>query len=162
MKQGVYDILVDLVLTGQAGFYRLAYSYLNNREDALDAVQNAVSRALGHYGELKSEKAVKSWFYRILINECLMLLKERARSAGNVDDMGEVPYEEKGFEPSADLGNYLDCLDTETKTIIKLRFFEELSLTETAEIMDMNLNTVKAKLYRGLKQLKAIIPEDEL
>ena len=38
MKQGVYDILVDLVLTGQAGFYRLAYSYLNNREDALDAV----------------------------------------------------------------------------------------------------------------------------
>lgn len=131
MKQGIYDILVDLILTGQDSFYRLAYSYLDNREDALDAVQNAVSRALGHYAELRSEKAVKSWFYRILINECLIFARNRSRSPINADDAAEARYEEKGFEPSADLGNYLDCLDTETKTIIKLRFFEELSLTET-------------------------------
>lgn len=162
MKQGIYDILVDLILTGQDSFYRLAYSYLNNREDAMDAVQNAVSRALGHYGELRNEKTVKSWFYRILINECLMLVRNRSRSPVNIEDAAEMRYEEKGFEPSADLGSYLNRLDTESSTIIKLRYFEELPINEIAEIMGMNLNTVKAKLYRGLKQLKVIIPEDEI
>lgn len=162
MKQGIYDILVDLILTGQDNFYRLAYSYLDNREDALDAVQNAVSRALGHYGELRSEKAVKSWFYRILINECLILVRNRSRAPVNIEDAAEARYEEKGFEPSADLWSYLNRLDTESSTIIKLRYFEELPINEIAEIMGMNLNTVKAKLYRGLKQLKVIIPEDEI
>ena len=77
MKQGIYDILVDLILTGQDSFYRLAYSYLDNREDALDAVQNAVSRALGHYAELRSEKAVKAGFRYLLVHmfggNCLLI-----------------------------------------------------------------------------------------
>ena len=43
--------------------------------------------------------------------------------------------------------------------IIKLRFYEELSLQEIAQIMEMNLNTVKSKLYRGLKALRLSLEE---
>lgn len=43
--------------------------------------------------------------------------------------------------------------------MIKLRFYEEMSLKEISEIVDMNLNTVKAKLYRGLKALKQEMEE---
>lgn len=53
----------------------------------------------------------------------------------------------------------INRLDGDTQTIIKLRFFEELSLKEIAQIMEMNLNTVKARLYRGLRQLKVNIQE---
>ena len=45
--------------------------------------------------------------------------------------------------------------------MIRLRYFEELSLKEIAEILTMNLNTVKAKLYRGLKKLKVQMQEGD-
>ena len=54
---------------------------------------------------------------------------------------------------------YLGRLDGDTQTIIRLRFFEELSLAEIARITELNLNTVKARLYRGLKRLRIDIQE---
>lgn len=52
-------------------------------------------------------------------------------------------------------------MELDVQNIMKLRFYEELSLKEIAEITRMNLNTVKAKLYRGLKLLKLNIQEVE-
>ena len=63
-------------------------------------------------------------------------------------------YEERRFDVQDDLYEQINNLDTETQTIIKLRFYEDLTLKEIAEITEMNLNTVKAKLYRGLQALK--------
>ena len=53
-------------------------------------------------------------------------------------------------------------LEEDVQCIVKLRFFEELTLKEISDVMQMNLNTVKAKLYRGLKQLKQNIKEADL
>ena len=55
----------------QARFYRLAYSYLKDREEALDAVQTAVCRALEKQRELKDPEALRAWFYHILVNVCM-------------------------------------------------------------------------------------------
>ena len=56
----------------------------------------------------------------------------------------------------------LDRLEPDVQGIIRLRFFEELSLKEISCITGLNLNTVKTKLYRGLKQLKVNIQEADL
>ena len=53
----------------------------------------------------------------------------------------------------------LEELEEDTQQIIKLRFFEELSLKEISEITGLNLSTVKTKLYRGLKLLKESVQE---
>ncbi len=53
----------------------------------------------------------------------------------------------------------INRLEKDVQSIIKLRFFEEMSLQEIADVMEMNLNTVKAKLYRGLKLLKQNMQE---
>ena len=79
MKQDLYQEIVAYIIENQNKFYRLAYSYVGKREDALDLVQNAVCRALEHYGGLKNAAAVRAWFYRILVNECLRMIKERER-----------------------------------------------------------------------------------
>ena len=52
-------------------------------------------------------------------------------------------------------------MEEDTQSIIKLRFFEELELSEIARILKMNLNTVKTKLYRGLKTLRAEMEKEE-
>ena len=159
MKQDLYDHIVGYIVENQNTFYRLSYSYVRDREDALDVVQSAVCKALEHYGRIRNKEAVRTWFYRILVNESLQLMKARNRFSLTGQEQEEGSYEEKGFEMQNDLYDEISRLDGETQTIIKLRYFEELPLKEIAQIMEMNLNTVKAKLYRGLKQLKVNIQE---
>ena len=68
MKQDMYPKITAYIIENQNKFYRLAYSYVRNREDALDVVQNAVCSALEHYQTLRSQEAIRTWFYRILVN----------------------------------------------------------------------------------------------
>ena len=144
----------------QNKFYRVAYSYARNQEDALDIVQNAVCKALESYKNLRNADAVKTWFYRILINESLAAIKQRKKELLSDDNLQkEEAYYEKGYEQQDDIKEELDRLEEDIQTIIRLRFFEELSLKEISEITGLNLNTVKTKLYRGLKLLRENIQE---
>lgn len=163
MKQILYERLIQYIVENQEKFYRIAYSYTRHQEDALDAVQNAVCKALEAYESIKNADAVRTWFYRILVNECLTVLKKRNKTvlaAGAVEQ--EEVYYEKGYEQGGGLGEELEKLDLDVQGIIKLRFFEEMSLKEISSITGFNLNTVKTKLYRGLKLLKENIQEAEL
>ena len=138
----------------------MAYSYTRHQEDALDAVQSAVCKALESHESIKNADAIRAWFYRILINECLLVLKKRKRFLQNTDHLSqEEVYYEKGYDQNDDMERELDRLELDVQGIIKLRFFEELSLKEISRITGLNLNTVKTKLYRGLKQLKVQMQE---
>ena len=161
MRQDLYETITAYIIEHQNQFYRLAYSYVRNQEDALDAVQNAVCKALEHYGALKNEQTIRTWFYRILVNESLGILKKKKTEFLSDGEDWDIPYHEKGYDAEDDLYEQIQRLEEQTQTIIKLRFFEELSLKEVAEITGLNLNTVKTKLYRGLKQLKENIQEVE-
>jgi len=160
MKQILYEKLIQYILENQDRFYRVAYSYTRHQEDALDVVQSAVCKALEAHESIKNADAVKTWFYRILINECLTVLKKRKRLFLTADDLEqEEVYYEKGYEQDDEIEKELDRLELDIQEIIRLRFFEELSLKEISCITGLNLNTVKTKLYRGLKQLKENIQE---
>ncbi len=163
MKQILYERLIQYILENQDRFYRIAYSYTKHQEDSLDAVQSAVCKALEAHESIKNADAVKTWFYKILINECFLVLKKRSRTSLSIDTaQQEVMYYEKGYEAEDDIEKELDSLESDVQEIIKLRFFEELSLKEISDITGLNLNTVKTKLYRGLKQLKETIQEVDL
>lgn len=163
MKETIYEMLIAYILDNQDRFYRVAYSYTKHQEDALDAVQNAVCKALESYESIRNADAIKTWFYRILINECLTVDRKRKKAA-LFDDTAEqeLVYYEKGYEPEDDIEQELDKLDIGIQEIIRLRFFEEMSLKEISSITGLNLSTVKSKLYRGLKLLKENIQEAEL
>ena len=85
MNKKLYEKLIQYILDHQDRFYRLAYSYTKNQEDALDAVQNAVCKALEAYENIRNADAIKTWFYRILINECLRVIKRRKQDAVSAD-----------------------------------------------------------------------------
>ena len=143
--------------------YRFVYRQTGSREDAMDLTQSifiAVLRALPGY---RAERAsFRTWMYRIVVNESLQLLKAREREVLSGEDQPEASYQEPGFEaPEEDLMAQLDRLEWTEQEVIRLRYFEELSLKEIAEILTMNLNTVKAKLYRGLKKLKVQMQEGD-
>lgn len=146
--------LENYLIENQARFYRLAYSYLQNREEALDAVQTAVCRALEGRGGLRSAEMMRSWFNRILINICLDMLRQKKRVITVApEDLTAGSYEDP-LPADETLINRINALSLEEQTIIKLRFFEDLSLKEISEITNVNLNTVKTRLYGALKKLR--------
>ena len=160
MTQDLYNRIVDYIVSNQEKFYRLSYSYVHNQEDAMDIVQSAVCKALDHYGALRNENAIRTWFYRILVNESLLLIRKQKMEIPTEDGIGqEVPYYEEGYNGEPDIYGQLNQLEEDVQTIIKLRYFEELTLKEIAYVTSTNLNTVKARLYRGLRLLKQNIQE---
>lgn len=146
------ETLTQYLVENQAGFYRWAYGVLKNPDEALDAVQTAVCRALEHQDSLRNTGAIRTWFYRILMNVCNDALRQRDRVIPFPADL-EPAREDP--EPADDtLAQRVDALPPEVGTVIKLRFYEELTLKEISRITGQNLSTVKSRLYAGLKKLR--------
>ena len=79
-----------------------------------------------------------------------------------VVSLEDIPVEQgkEDVYEDIDLKEALDSLNAEDKAVIQLRFFEDKSLNEIAEILDENLSTVKSRLYRGLRKLKLQLAEE--
>lgn len=145
--------LTDYLVENQVRLYRLAYSYLRNQEDALDAVQTSICKAIEKQSSLRSAETLPTWTRRILINTCMDMLRQRSRVIYMEDEELNVGTHEDVYPSDSSLTDQINDLPTEIATVIKLRFFEELSLKEISEITTTNLNTVKTRLYAGLKKL---------
>lgn len=155
----VYKKLSDYLIKNQEKFYRLSYTYLRNEYDALDVVQNAILKALEKYKSIKNVDAINTWFYRILVNENLLYLKKKKREICLEDKYLDTIYIEN-FNDNIDIYEKLKFLPTEIQTIIILHYFEDLTFLEISKIMDINVNTIKSKLYNSLKKLKVKFKEE--
>ena len=156
--KSVYDQTVEYILDNQEKMYRLAYSYVQNKENALDVVQNAICTALEKCDSIRNPEALRTWIYRVVVNEALQLLRKGKREISwDPGTMPEDTYWEAPVEEVQEVYAQVQKLPPPIKTIIVLRFYEELSLKEIAQVTGLNINTVKSRLYRGLADLgKAI------
>ena len=146
--------LIDYLVENQTRFYRLAYSCLQDREEALDAVQTAVCKALEKQDGLKDAGAMRTWFYRILVNVCTDTLRQRKRVTLVPPEALDAGSYEDPLPEDGSLARRVDALPPEIAAIVKLRFYEELSLQEISAVVDCSLSTVKTRLYTGLKKLR--------
>nr|WP_326186038.1 sigma-70 family RNA polymerase sigma factor [uncultured Oscillibacter sp.] len=154
--------MTTFLVEEQARFYRLAYSYLKNREEALDAVQTAVCRALEKQDSLREPGALRTWFYHILVNVCTDQLRRRRRVAFVPPDALDTGSYEDPLPADGTLAERVDALPVEIGTVVRLRFYEELSLKEISAVTGLNLSTVKSRLYTGLKKLKVSLEGAEI
>ncbi len=165
MKQDIYDLTVEHILDNQDKAYRLAYSYVQDRDAALDVVQNAACQALEKCWGVKNPSALKTWYYRIVVNEALQYLRKNSREISTQpEDMKEEAYLEEGYDRAdEDARVFAQVLELppDMKTVVLLRFYEQLSLAEIARVTDANLNTVKSRLYAALKKLRKSLEEME-
>lgn len=142
-----------LLLTNYNQYYRLAYSYVHNENDAYDIVQNAAYKAIKNSGSLKQENFASTWLYRIVINEIFTYCRQQ--KTVSLEDAKET-YAEDSYE-DLDLKRALEHLPENDRMIVELKYFEDMKLEEIADILEENINTVKSRLYRSLKKLKVMI-----
>ncbi|GAA0239086.1 RNA polymerase sigma factor [Metaclostridioides mangenotii] len=150
----------EYIIENKNSFYRVAYSYTKNEDDALDVVQESIYKALYSVDNLQDINYIKTWFYKILIRTSIDNIRKNARYKNLVST--ELPLDQDGVYDKytdIDLRKALEELPIEYKSILLLRFFEDLKIEEVAEILDENVNTVKTRLYTALKKLKYKIKE---
>lgn len=146
------DAVISNILTSEyAMFYRIAFSYVRSEADAQDIVQESAYKAIYHANKLKNPEFAKTWVCRIVINEAVSFLRKRSKEQTE-PMLTEVAAGEK--EDMTDLRNALQKLSPEEKTVIILRFFEDMKLEEVAAVCKESVSTVKSRLYRTLKKLK--------
>jgi len=159
-KEKMYNEVVEYILENRERFYRFAFSYTKDKETALDVVQSSICKALEKYTDIRDVTKVNSWFYKVLLNETYSQLKKNNREIATAgEEMPEGIYTESAYDKDDELYFRINSLPKELKTIIILRFFEDLPLSDIAVITKTNLNTVKTRLYSALKKLKRIYEE---
>ena len=156
MSHVAREILIEYIKENQNKLYKIAYTYTKNQDLALDIVQETVTKALENIHKLKQEEFVKTWFYRILINEALQTVKKNKKIIEYelVENETSTQNNEDNIVENIDIYNRIEKLNDKLKTVIILRFFENLKIEEIAVITNTNTNTVKSRLYKGLNEIK--------
>jgi RNA polymerase sigma-70 factor (ECF subfamily) len=151
----IEEQITDYIMENKEKYYRLAYSYVRNIEDALDIIQESIYKAISSLDSLKEFSYVKTWFYRIVVNTSLDFLRKHKKMVA-VDDEVLATYDEgtAAVYPNIDLQRALENLPVNYRSIVVLRFFEDLKIEEIAEILEENINTVKTRLYKALELLR--------
>jgi len=161
-REGAFETFVERY---QKRLYRLAWGYLRQHEDALDAVQETMVKiylARAHY---RPESHPFTWASRILVNHCLdVLRRKRVRPADSLEETQErhpgrdVVPPDPGATPESrhatdefrrHVEQAVATLPESQREIFVLRHFEEMSLQEIAVARGCALGTVKSSLHRA-------------
>lgn len=145
----------ELIVENRQAFYRIAYSYVKNEQEALDIVSEAVYRGLVHIRDLREPEFFKTWMTRIVINTALEMIRKNSRQTVLKDDMLEdVDMEQMEQEVRFDLYTALDALGAEDKSYIILKYFEGYSFKDISNLLEIPESTVKSKVYRCLEWMR--------
>ena len=158
--QGDHGAFRGLVERYHGPLFRLALRMLGNAEDAKDATQDAFVSAYEHLATFDPRRRFFSWIYRILVNDCLNVLRAR-RPVEPLDPLhagGDDPFARaEAGEVRARVRGALLRLTDEQREVILLRHFAGLSYREIAEAIEMPEKTVKSRLFAARQRLGELL-----
>lgn len=155
-KSKKYLMLVDYIKSNQNNFYRLAFTYVKNKDESLDIVQESIYKALTCIDNLNDTSFMKTWMYRIIVNTSITYIRKNKRII-LMDEVPDIISADVDSAEVLDLYNAIDRLSENYKTVITLKYFEDLKIDEIALITDCNVNTVKSRIYAAINKLRVIM-----
>jgi len=180
-------LLAELAGSPAKKGYGIAYDLLRNRAEAEEAVQEALVRACESIGELREPAAAPAWFLRIVTTMCLRTLRRRRlrralfgwlpgktdpdaapTAEESRDDIAQrmhgeaAPVPVEALAERQELGalfGRLDELSAQQRAALVLRYGHDLPVAEVADMLGVELATVKTHLVRGLARLRDLMEE---
>ena len=163
--RGALGELLELV---QEPLYRYVLSLVRERQLAEDVLQETFIRLYRKLGWLREPGLFRAWAYRIATREAFRHLKRERRWAEQVRDEDALkavaappPREEFAPELSARLRDSVAGLSPASRAVVVLYYLHEMSLEETAAVLDVPLGTVKSRLSYGLEALRRQLRQSE-
>ena len=157
-----------LVLKWERTIFNIASRMLQDREEAAEAAQEIFLLAFRSIRRFRRNSKFSTWLYRIALNHCLSRLKRRPAGVHfSLDDpnasglpaeqllvsenqAGELILSEQKLRVHAALSH----LPPEQRSVVELKFFQELTFEEIAAVLEAPLSTIKSRLYAALELLK--------
>ena len=168
------DYFMNVVNANYSRYIKKAYGYLKSKSEAEDAVQDGVLSAYKKLDTVRDVEALNSWIKRIIVNKALDILRKNKRMPefyGNVDDV--VTYSSAGLlnqplwseilSPEQDimkkenlqqLRDAIECLEDIYRIPLLLKAYEEFSIKEIAELLEISESNVKVRIHRARTKLK--------
>jgi RNA polymerase sigma-70 factor (ECF subfamily) len=144
----------------QNPIFRFCWSQLSDAELAKDAAQETAIRILAGLERFRGSSRVKTWALGIALNVCREMRRKMVASSGS-SDVGSIPSQECGpderlcqQERDSQLHALLKCLTGRQREMVALRYFEDLSIEETAQAMNVAPGTVKATIWQALRSMR--------
>lgn len=153
---GCKEAFTTVIDMNKEYLYKTAFLYMKNEEEALEVYQETVYKAYINLHKLKKPEFFKTWLTRILINNAndRLKAKDRYSSVEDIEESGiDENYEKVSLEEKIDLYSAIDSLSSQYKTVIILKYFQDLPLKDIALAMECPENTVKSYLHRAKAQL---------
>lgn len=160
----------DLLESYRGAIYNLLYKMVRNKEETEDLVQEAFIKAFNALPSFNEEYAFSTWLYKIAINNCIDHMRKKRLKTYSINKPvqskdGELDREFPDTSMSPDkrllatersnlIETAIDELPENYKVAIVLRHSEEKSYEEIAEILNIPLGTVKARIFRAREMLK--------
>lgn len=170
-KNGDAEAFERLIQQYEKKVYNFAYRYVGNPEDAADIAQEALVRAYTSLSNFRGNSSFQTWLLRITYNACLDELRKRSRQ--KLTSIDETVFGDEGemarqFADSADgpealvereelqrtVHETIQELDDEHRTMILMRDLQGYSYNQIADVLGLNLGTVKSRINRARQALK--------
>jgi RNA polymerase sigma-70 factor (ECF subfamily) len=169
-SRGIVDALQEMFLASRPKFVGIAYSILRNKEDAEDAVQDAVLSAYVHLRNFEGRSAFTTWFTRIVLNAALMILRKRTNSRiGSLPESytyDEIPWTERipASQPDPEMVcaegetfQFIDVLLGKMSPVLRqsftMTYYDEMSSREACALLGVSIGTFKSRVFRARRHL---------
>jgi RNA polymerase sigma-70 factor, ECF subfamily len=172
LREGCEHGYETLLARFQQPVYNLAFRLLNDPADASDVVQEVFLKVFRNVGQFRSQSSLKTWIYRITVNEAhnqrRWFFRHRHREVGLEEESEDIPTR---LEVLADSGRSpfdyvfdrekhilieeaLSRINPTFREAVVLRDIADLSYEEIAEVLQISLGTVKSRILRGREALR--------
>ena len=178
IDNGDQKAYAELMVRYRDSVYFMLLKMVNNKDDADDLTIEAFGKAFKRLSQYTPNYAFSTWLFKIASNNCIDFIRKKKKNTFSIDKTYE---NDEGSEMAMDLRSELldpeekvmkkqkvklmrevvDKLKPRYRTLVELRYFEELSYEEIAEQLDLPLGTVKAQLFRAREFLYNILKNSE-
>ncbi len=164
-QEGSHEAFRALVEMYMKPAYDLAFSFVNDHDDAEDVTQDCFVKVFHFIKSFRLEAGFSTWLYRIVTNASLDRLKQRKRKASRqvrIEDPEMLPVENNpGSMDNLDLSIHIERalheLPTLQRAVVILRHIDGLPTRTVSEILKCSEGTVKTHLHRGLKKMRSLL-----
>lgn len=172
-QRGDSDAFEELVSPYESRIYAICLRIMGNREDALDCAQDAMLRIFRALGEYRFQAAFTTWLFRITTNVCLdALRRQRVRPSTSLDALMDEGYSPPDPQASPEealserermqtIREGIAMLPADMRAALVLRDIQGLSYEEVAQILHLNLGTVKSRISRARERLRKLVLDSQ-
>jgi RNA polymerase sigma-70 factor, ECF subfamily len=156
-QAGDHEAFAELIERHEAMVYSLGYHFFGDRSRAEETAQDVFLQLYRNLKTIQSDAHLLFWLRQVTTRRCIDQARRRSKlKAVSLDDAGELSAHVKAADPFLDrrLRQYIEDLPEMQRSIVTLRYQEDLDPSEICRIVGMPVNTVKSHLHRALQALR--------